>query len=298
MMRLGLVDRWFRRALVGFRREAGLHAGATASLAAAFVLLGLVSLLFWNVARGVDAWSGDVQLTVYMHDGAVLEEARQVAAFARTLPGVQSANAVSAADARARLSSPGSPGAAAFAALPADLYPVTVEISLLPSARVGARPVRIAERLRAAPGVDEVDSVPELAARLENVVELSRIAGIVVGLVVFLGVLSIVSSTLIVSLQRRRDEVELLRLCGATDGFLRMPLLIEGALQSALGALIALGLLSGLYAAVRDAARPVLATLGIEPTFLPWPMVVAALLAAAFVGALGSEISFRRAVRV
>ena len=297
-MRFGLIDRWFRRALVGFRREALLHAGAAASLAAAFVLLGLVALLFWNVARGVDAWSGDVQLTVYLRDGATTEDAGSVAAFASKLPGVRAASTVSAEQARARLSSPGSPGASAFAALPADLYPVTVEIVLLPEARVGARPVRIAERLRAVPGVDDVDSVPELAARLESVVELSRIAGIVVGIVVLLGVLSIVSSTLIVSLQRRRDEVELLRLCGATDGFLRIPLLIEGALQATVGALLALALLAGLYVAVREAATPVLATLGIEPAFLPLPLVAAAIGVAALVGALGSEISFRRAVRV
>lgn len=297
-MRLGMIDRWFRRALLGLRREAGLHAGAAASLAAAFVLLGLVALLFWNVARSVDAWSGDVQLTAYLRDGSSSEDAARVADFAKKLPGVEAANVVTAEDARARLAAPGSPGAAAFAELPVELYPVTVEIVLAQTARAGARPLRVAERLRTLPGVDEVDSVPELAARLESVVDLTRVAGIVVALVVLLGGLSIVSSTLLVSLQRRREEVELLRLCGATDGFLRMPLLIEGALQSLAGACVALGLLGGLYYAVRGAATDVLATLGISPSFLPLPAVLGGLLAAMLLGAAGSEISFRRAVRV
>lgn len=297
-MRFGLVDRWFRRALVGMRREAMLHVGAAASLAAGFVLLGLFALLFWNVARGVDAWSGDVQLTAYLRDGATETEATDLAAFARKIPGVRSAVVVSAARARDRMASPGSPGASAFAALPVDLYPLSVEIVLEPAARIGARPSRIAERLRSAPGVDDVDSVPELAARLESVVGLARIAGIVVGLVVLLGVLSIVSSTLLVSLQRRRDEIELLRLCGATDGFLRVPLLIEGALQATAGATIAVALLSALYLAVRGAAAPVLASLGIEPAFLPLSVVAGAIAAAALLGAVGSQISFRRAVRV
>ena len=297
-MRFGLVDRWFRRALVGMRREAVLHVGAAASLAAAFVLLGLFALLFWNVARGVDAWSSDVQLTAYLHDGATDAEAATLAGYAQKITGVQSARVVSAEQARARMAAPGSPGASAFGALPADLYPVTVEIVLTQTARAGARPLRIAERLRNAPGVDDVDSVPELAARLENVVDLARVAGIVVGLVVLLGVLSIVSSTLLVSLQRRRDEVELLRLCGATDGFLRVPLLIEGALQATAGAIAAVGLLAALYFAVRGAATPVLATIGIEPSFLPLSMIAGAIAGAALLGAVGSQISFRRAVRV
>jgi cell division transport system permease protein len=297
-MRFGLLDRWVRRALLGLRREAALHAGAAASLAAAFVLLGLVGLLFWNVARSVDAWSGDVQLTAYLEDGARPEEATSVALFAGKLPGVTAARVVTAEEARARLATPGSPGATAFAELPAELYPVTVEVALDRGVRSGEAPLRIAERLRAMPGVDEVDSVPELAARLESVAGLARIAGVLVGLVVLGGVLSIVSSTLLVSLQRRRDEVELLRLCGATDGFLRIPLLIEGALQSLAGATLALALLAGLFFAVRGAAAPVLATLGIEPAFLPWPIVSCALLASALLGAAGSEISFRRAVRV
>lgn len=297
-MTLGLIDRWFRRALLGLRREASLHAGAAASLAAAFVLLGLFGLVFCNVARSVDAWSGDVQLTAYLQDGSTAEEAAAAAAFATKLPGVAAARVVTAEEARARLSAPGGPGASAFAELPVELYPVTVEIVLSREARTGDRPARVAERMRSLPAVDEVDSVPELAARLESVVGLARIAGIVVGLVVLLGGLSIVSSTLLVSLQRRRDEVELLRLCGATDGFLRIPLLIEGALQSLAGASTALALLGGLYLAVRGAAAPVLATLGIEPTFLPLPIVAGALLGAVLLGAAGSEISFRRAVRV
>jgi cell division transport system permease protein len=297
-MRLGLVDRWFRRAFLGLRREAALHVGAAASLAAAFVLLGLVALLFWNLARSVDAWSGDVQLTAYLRDGASAEEAAYVTAFAGKLRGVTAARVVSAEEARARLASPGSPGARAFAELPAELYPVTVEVVLAPEARAGARPMNIAERLRALPFVDEVDSVPELAARLENVLAFARLAGIVVAVVVLLGGLSIVSSTLLVSLQRRREEVELLRLCGATDGFLRIPLLIEGALQALAGACLALALLGGTYLAVRGVAADVLATLGIQPSFLPLPALAAALAAAALLGAAGSEISFRRAVRV
>lgn len=297
-MRLGLVDRWFRRALLGLRREAPLHAGAAASLAAAFVLLGLVALLFWNLTRSVDAWSGDVQLTAYLRDGASAEEIAAVAAFAQKLPGVTGARVVSAEEARARLSSPGSPGAAAFAELPAELYPVTVEVVLAAEARAGARPLRVAERLRQMPVVDEVDSVPELAARLDSVLTFARIAGIVVTVVVLLGGLSIVSSTLLVSLQRRREEVELLRLCGATNGFLRVPLLIEGALQALAGACLALALLGGTYLAVRGAAADVLATLGIQPAFLPLPALAAALAAAVLLGAVGSEISFRRAVRV
>jgi len=297
-MRLGLVDRWFRRAFLGLRREAALHVGAAASLTAAFVLLGLVALIFWNVSRSVDAWSGDVQLTAYLRDGVPAEEAAGVVAFAGKLPGVTTARLVEAAEAKARLASPGSPGAAAFAELPAELYPVTVEVVLAPEARVGARPVRIAERLRALPGVDEVDSVPELAARLESIVGFARIGGLAALVVVLLGGLSIVSSTLLVSLQRRREEVELLRLCGATDGFLRIPLLIEGALQALAGAVCALLLLGGMYFAVQGAAADVLATLGIQPTFLPLPALAASLVAAALLGAAGSEISFRRAVRV
>lgn len=297
-MTLGLLDRTLRRAALGIGREARLHVGAAASLACAFSLVGLFALVSFNLDRSVAAWGTDLELTAYLAGGATPNEASAVLRFAGRLPGVAEARLIPADEAQRRLASPGSPGASAFAGLPLDLFPTSIELELAPGARAADRAARIAERLKALPAVEEVDSVAEEARRLDGVTRLSGAAGLAISIVVLLGALSIVSSTLLVTQHRRRDEIELLRLCGATDGFLRVPLLVEGAIQSLGGAIIALAILLAIYLGLEGAAAEALAALGIVPRFLPLWMVGSGLVGAALLGAAGSQVSFRKSVRV
>jgi predicted lysophospholipase L1 biosynthesis ABC-type transport system permease subunit len=64
-------------------------------------------------------------------------------------------------------------------------------------------------------------------------------------------VVSVIGSTMRLLLHRRRSEVEVLKLVGATDGFVRRPFVVEGAAQGAAGAGAALLLLGGLFLIVR-----------------------------------------------
>ncbi len=95
-------------------------------------------------------------------------------------------------------------------------------------------------------------------------------------LVVFASVLAVIGSTMRLALQRRKTEVEVLRLVGATDRYVKGPFLIEGSAQGALGAIGALVLLGALFLVVRGRLDGELAALsiGVDPTFLPWPVVL------------------------
>jgi len=91
-------------------------------------------------------------------------------------------------------------------------------------------------------------------------------------------------------LQRRKIEVEVLRLVGATDGFVRRPFVLEGASQGALGAGLAIVMLGMLFLIVKDRFDAQLANmLGITPSFLPWSIALGMI---ALGGALGATTAF------
>jgi cell division transport system permease protein len=114
-------------------------------------------------------------------------------------------------------------------------------------------------------------------------------------LVVLAAVLAVVGSTMRLALQRRRTEVEVLKLVGATDGFVRNPFVVEGSAQGALGATGAIGLLAVLFLLVRGRLDSELAALvGVEPTFLPWQVGVAMVLLGAVLGGVAALASVRR----
>ncbi|HEX3772058.1 MAG TPA: FtsX-like permease family protein [Polyangiaceae bacterium] len=117
--------------------------------------------------------------------------------------------------------------------------------------------------------------------------------------VVFAGVLAVIGSTMRLVLQRRKMEVEVLKLVGATDGYVRKPFVIEGGVQGALGAIGAIALLAVLFLLVRGRLDEDLAALiGVQPSFLPWPVALGLVGVGALLGAAASLASLRKLVSV
>src|SRR5580704_3937680 len=127
----------------------------------------------------------------------------------------------------------------------------------------------------------------------------SAAASRLLAIVVFASVLAVFGSTMRLGLQGRRMEVEVLKLVGATDAFVRKPFVIEGSVQGALGAASAIALLALLFLVVRGRLDEELAALvGVEPSFLPWQVAGGMVLLGAALGATAALASLRKLVAV
>jgi cell division transport system permease protein len=154
------------------------------------------------------------------------------------------------------------------------------------------------ERTPIDPAIEEVrnreDETNDIIAATD-VIQLTM--GLLAGLLVLASVL-LVANTIRLSLYARRREVEVMKLVGATDWFIRWPFVIEGVLVGALGGLLALALLAVLKLALVDPLAEDFALIA-APETMDFPLLVAVLLAAAIgVSALGSGLALRRFLRV
>jgi cell division transport system permease protein len=114
-------------------------------------------------------------------------------------------------------------------------------------------------------------------------------------IVVFIAVISVVASTMRLLLQRRRTEVEVLKLVGATNAFVRRPFVLEGASQGAAGAAAAIVLLGAFFLVLRSQFDQELGTLlGVTPAFLPWTAMVGMVALGGMLGAATALVSLRR----
>jgi cell division transport system permease protein len=181
-----------------------------------------------------------------------------------------------------------------LASLPVEAFPASVEVSLdteVGDSGVGA----IAEKLRGIPSVESVETYQRWTDRVSALVRGGVAASGVLALVVLAAVISVIGSTIRLALHRRRIEVEVLKLVGATDKFVRRPFLVEGAAQGALGALASLGLLGILYVIVRGRFDDELGLLlGVSPTFLPWEISAGMIAMGAILGAGSALAGVRR----
>jgi cell division transport system permease protein len=157
----------------------------------------------------------------------------------------------------------------------------------------------VVAKMRLLPAVDDVETYQSWTERLARLVRGGVAASALLAVVVLAAVLAVVGSTMRLVLQRRRMEVEVLKLVGATDAFVKKPFVVEGSLQGALGAVGAIALLGVLFLMVRGRLDGELASLvGVEPSFLPWQVACGMVVLGAALGAAASLASLRRLVAV
>jgi cell division transport system permease protein len=157
----------------------------------------------------------------------------------------------------------------------------------------------IVGKLRQLPAVDDVETYQAWTERLSRLVRGGVAAAALLALVVFASVLAVVGSTIRLALQRRRTEVEVLKLVGASDRFIKGPFLVEGMSQGALGAMGAIALLGALFLLVRGRLDAELAgLLGVEPSFLPWYVAIGMVVVGMVLGMLAALLGLRRLVTV
>jgi cell division transport system permease protein len=253
-------------------------------------------LVVVNVQAIKNRWVESGRASVYLNPEATPAQIQAIEAALRATPGVTDVRFVSSDDARREVV--GSSNSEVLAALPAEAFPASLEVRIADDSEA-THVGKLSSQLSALPAVEAVETYENWGERLGSLLAGGTTASLVLALVVLAAVVSVVSSTIRLSLQRRRIEVEILKLVGATDSYVRRPFVLEGAAQGALGAFFAVLILGVLYAIVRDHFDGQLAVLlGVTPTFLPWTIVLGMVTLGGVLGALAAFGSLRKLLSV
>jgi cell division transport system permease protein len=279
-------------------REWRLHALSVFSLAVAFVCLGAALLVLTNLRAIEERWAHAGRASIYLKDDAAPQDVESLKVALTNVPGVVGVRYVSPGQARAEFGQKEAGAKNELAALPVEAFPASIEVEVRPDLD-DQEIASIVGKLRQLPAVDDVETYQAWTERLSRLIRGGVTAAALLALVVFASVLAVVGSTIRLALQRRRTEVEVLKLVGATDRFVKGPFLVEGMSQGALGATGAIGLLAALFFVVRGRLDTELASLiGIQPSFLPWYVAVGMVGVGMVLGMVAAMLGLRRLVAV
>lgn len=284
----------WQRAIRGTKHDWRLHLLSVFSVAVAFICLVSALVVVANVHALSTRWSHEGRASVYLQPNASAEDVEAIVVALRTSPGVVSVQHVTSAAAREELLASGDE---VLASLPVEAFPASLEVRVRDEAGRELLP-RLAERLRFLPAIEAVETYQGWAERLRAVLNAALVAAGILASVVLAAVVSVVASTIRLSLSRRRIEVQVLKVVGATDDYVRRPFVIEGALQGALGALAALTVVVVLFLVIHHQLDSELSLLlGSAPRFLPWPLVLGVLTLGTSLGAAAAHLSLRKMLR-
>lgn len=281
-MRLAL-----REALLAFRRTPLLSALSITTIAFSLFALGLFGLVALNLRDVLASAEERVEVRVFLTDSTAAATAAAAAADLRTLPEVATVLYVSPdqALARARRELGEFNDVWGSALLPASL-----EVQLKPGQRDPAAVQRVAARARAFPFVDDVRYGAEWVQKLYRIRTVATATGLALGGAFAAAAIIIVGATIRMTVLARSPEIQIMRLVGATDGFVKLPFLLDGAVKGILGGTLALVLTRIAYAVVDRWF--------VEVRFFDAGTAVLGVLGGAILGFLGSAFSVGRHLRL
>jgi cell division transport system permease protein len=287
---------FFREAAVNLARARAVNALTIGIIGASLFILGGFLLLVSNLEAGVAAWNR-VAINVYLRDEAPASEVARLRERLASEGTVREVRHVTREEAAAVFRERFAHLAAAAEEVGGNPFPASLEV-IARGERAGRLEAteRLLAELRSHPIVEEVRDNEEEARRVLAVIAVIAAGGWVVGGILGLASLFTIFNVIRLTVYQRRDEVAILRLIGATGGFIRGPFLVEGTLHGLAGALAALGLLLAAYgrleAAAASTGNPFLKLLAAG--FLSPAQAAGLALAGTVLGAAGSLLSLRR----
>ncbi len=287
-----------RTALGGMWRDPFVHVIAIASLGIALIGFGLARIAGAQIDGLVAALGGEIELTVYLKDGTSPEDvAKLQAALVQRTGGTS--KVVSPAEALGRLSEQLGPQGSALTELGANPLPWSVEVVLPPQQRDPGALKALADTVRGLPFVEGVDYGADALERLSALSKGLKLASVVAFAIVFLTTIVVVSATLQLAIYARREEIEIQKLVGATNRFVRAPFLLEGMVQGLLSAVFASAALWALAVFAAPRAAGAIAFLALpRASSLVSPRLVGELLGLGVaMGLCGSVVAVRRFLR-
>jgi cell division transport system permease protein len=287
----------FNEAMRDLRRAGRVGVSAILLIALSLTALGGFWLLSLNLGRAIDQWGDRVRVIVYLKDEPPEAKLDDLLQKIEAVGGIQRLRFVSKADAlRALKRSLGSQADVADQ-LPRNPLPASVEVT--PDAALatpeGTR--ALVARLVALPEVDEVQSGSQWVDGLAQFRRLFQGVGLVVGAVLAVAAILTVTTATTLVLHLRRDEMEVMRLVGATERVIRWPRLLQGMAQGLAAAIVALAALEIAYALAAPRLEPLLpVTIGLERVLFlsPW-QALALIVAGTMLGAVGGMLARGRA---
>lgn len=290
MRRLGYL---VREALTNIRLNRTTTLIAVATTAFTLACFGVFLLLYLNLRGMASSLQDDIKVIVYLHDALTAQGVIALQHQIKAEPEVASLTYVSKEQALADFHEQFPSESHLLQGLGDNPLPASFVVTLVPKFRSSDAVKRWSDRLRSVPGVAQVQYSREWIENLAVVVGYLELAAVAVGTVLSAASVTIIANTIRLTLYARRDEIEIMRLIGATGAFIKTPYLLEGSLLGALGAGLALVLLKGGFEFFKQQLGEPGRFLGIEAGFGFFPDHVSFLmvLAGLVLGFLGSFVS-------
>ncbi|MDP1890902.1 MAG: permease-like cell division protein FtsX [Gemmatimonadaceae bacterium] len=275
-----------REALLAFRRAPMLSALSITTIAFSLFAFGLFGLVALNIRNALRTVEDRVEIRAFIADGTGAEATSAALGDIGAFPEAATVRLVTQTQALDRARRELGEFSDVFEE---GILPASIEVRLKVGFRDPETVRAVAKRIEVYDFIDDIRFGEEWVEKLHRLRNIATLAGVALGLTFAIVAIIIIGSTIRMAVMARAREISIMRLVGATNGFIRAPFLIEGFLKGTLGGLLALVL--------AWVALAIINRFVVQATFFDSWMGAVGVLAGASIGLAGSALSVGRHLR-
>jgi cell division transport system permease protein len=285
---------YYKRAIKDILDHRFLSTVTIVTIAIAILIASAFALFFVNANAIVNSWKKGIRIMVYLKSDSSEIKVSDIKNKIESMKGVKDVRFISKKEALERLKEQMKRQSSLLDDLQENPLPDAFEVRLTDDFQNQDNVETLATRLESFSQVDEVEYGQVWLGRFTNILNLFRLTGYAMGALFFGATVLIVANTIRLVLYSRREEVEIMRLVGATDRFIRAPFYIEGLIQGALGGIIGLAALFVLFMLISSNVDKSLTSNLFAIRFLSWEAFLGILICSMFVGWIGCFLSLKQ----
>ena len=282
----------FKSAFKSLSREKWINILSTLTVGSSLLIITLAVLFLYNIELIANHLPDRFSMMAYLRDSISTEETQNIINSLKKRPDVANIRYISKEAALLELKQTLKDSSHLIEGLDENPLTPSIEIKLRKEFVAPATTSRISEEIRKTPGIESIYYGEKIAEAIHLLERSVRNISIIIFLTISLGVVFVTYSTVKILFYRKKDEIEILKLLGATGGFIREPFLIEGGVIGLFGGILGIVGAFVFYFAITYRLSMVIPML--KTLVFPIGVIVALPFIGTILGVIGSAIAIGR----
>jgi len=289
-----MITLFFKRAIDDIFKNTFLNLVTIITISLSILITSAFILFFINTSEIINSWKKGLRIMAYLKPDVSSTELAYLKQAIQSLDGVENLRFIAKAEALSQLKTQMQHQASLLENLTENPLPDSIEIRMTATVESWQRIASLAAQIEMLTQVHEVEYGQRWIGRFIHLFNLFKLAGYAMGALFFMAAIFIVANTIRLVIYSRREEVEIMRLVGATDNFIKVPFYFEGLIQGALGAVVGLGILYLAFFFITANVEQEFLSGIFHLKFIPPAILCEILLGSMLVGWLGCYISLKQ----
>jgi cell division transport system permease protein len=289
-----MITLFIKKALQDLIANRFLNTITIITIGLSVLIVSSFALFFLNANTVLNSWKKGIRVLVYLKTEADEASITALKHRIQNMQGIQDIRLISKEDALSQLKEQMKHQSSLLENLETNPLPDAFEIRVPATSQDMHEIDVLAKKIEALPLVDQVEYGQHWIGRFTNILNLFKFAGYTMGSLFVIATLFIIANTIRLVLYSRKEEVEIMRLVGATDRFIKMPFYIQGFMLGALGGLFGMMALFAAYQFILAKFQPNLSVGLFEIGFLSLKHFFYFIFGSMIIGWVGCYLSLKQ----